>query len=66
MHAGYTIHADASVRAAAAAAMLRCMLALPELRNELLLAAADLLARLPDDLPDVRAMAIFMYNQAWC
>lgn len=42
--------------------MLRCMLALPELRNELLLAAADLLARLPDDLPDVRAMAIFVYT----
>lgn len=55
---GYTIHADAGVRAAATEAVMRCMRALPEQRNELLLAAADLLARLPDDLPDVRATPV--------
>ncbi|KAK9839278.1 hypothetical protein WJX81_005497 [Elliptochloris bilobata] len=59
---GYTVHADATVRAAAAEALLRCMRALPELRNELLLAATDLLARLPDDLPDALRDALVLVS----
>ena len=47
------MHADGTVRAAAAEVMLRCMRGLPPLRNAVLLGVAAFSMRLADDQPEV-------------
>ena len=51
--AGYTMHADATVRAVAAEVLRRFMRGFPGRRNEVLVGMAAFATKIPDEFPEV-------------